>query len=70
MNLNDVYIRSVIDGKKSEKFILKDISFNFNKGEWVNIIGESGAGKTTLLELINADLDLQTMDHIFLWIKR
>lgn len=52
VNLNNVYIRSVIDGKKSEKFILKDISFNFNKGEWVNIIGESGAGKTTLLELI------------------
>lgn len=32
--------------------ILKDISFNVEKGEIVSIVGRSGAGKTTLLQII------------------
>ena len=35
------------------KTILKDISFNVNKGELVAIIGASGCGKTTTLKMIN-----------------
>ncbi|OOM73437.1 glycine betaine/carnitine/choline transport ATP-binding protein OpuCA [Clostridium puniceum] len=35
------------------KTILKDISFNVNKGELIAIIGESGCGKTTTLKMIN-----------------
>ncbi|WP_297427548.1 ABC transporter ATP-binding protein [Clostridium sp.] len=35
------------------KTILKDITFNINKGELVAIIGSSGCGKTTTLKMIN-----------------
>lgn len=35
------------------KKVLKDISFNINKGELVSIIGASGCGKTTTLKMIN-----------------
>ncbi len=33
--------------------VLKDVSFNMEKGEVVSIIGSSGSGKTTLLRCIN-----------------
>lgn len=35
-----------------EEIVLKDISFNIEKGEMAFITGPSGAGKTTLLKLI------------------
>lgn len=37
----------------AEKKILRDISFDLNKGETLSIIGSSGSGKTTLLRCIN-----------------
>ena len=37
-----------------ENVVLKDVSFNVNKGEAVSIIGPSGSGKTTMLRCINA----------------
>jgi lipoprotein-releasing system ATP-binding protein len=33
--------------------ILKDISFNINKGEFVSVIGKSGCGKSTLLYILS-----------------
>ena len=33
--------------------VLKDISFSFEKGKVVSIIGSSGSGKTTLLRCLN-----------------
>lgn len=33
--------------------VLKDVSFNINKGEVVSVIGSSGSGKSTLLRCIN-----------------
>ena len=36
-----------------EFHVLKDISFQINKGEFVSIIGKSGSGKSTLLYLLS-----------------
>ncbi len=36
----------------NNKFILKNISFNINKGELVTIVGKNGSGKTTLCKLL------------------
>ena len=33
--------------------VLKDISFNVEKGECLSIIGSSGSGKSTLLRCLN-----------------
>lgn len=38
---------------------LKEVNFNIEKGEWVNIMGPSGSGKTTLLNMIGC-LDTPT----------
>ena len=35
------------------RMVLKSISFQIEKGEFVSIIGPSGCGKTTLLKMIN-----------------
>ena len=47
--------------KKSfgDNVVLKDISFNVEKGEVLSIIGPSGSGKSTLLRCIT---DLETED--------
>jgi cell division transport system ATP-binding protein len=37
---------------KKEKTILKNVSFNIEKGECVCIVGRSGAGKTTLFRIL------------------
>ena len=37
---------------KSEHPVLKDITFQMNKGDFVIILGESGCGKTTLLNML------------------
>ena len=47
--------------KKFEKTqVLKDISFDLDKGQVVSIIGSSGSGKTTLLRCLNF---LERPDH-------
>jgi len=42
-----------IDGGK-KRMILKDLSFQFEKGKFYTILGPSGSGKTTLLALASA----------------
>lgn len=44
---------------KTTKFVLKDVSVNFEQGVLYCIVGKSGAGKSTLLSLISG-LDLCT----------
>ena len=39
--------------KYGDRTVLKDISFNINKGEVMTIIGPSGGGKSTMLRCIN-----------------
>jgi len=38
------------------KFILEDVSFEVNKGDFVGIIGPNGSGKTTLFKGISGEL--------------
>ncbi len=37
---------------ENSKYVLKDISLNFKKGEKVGIIGQTGCGKSTLLDIM------------------
>ncbi|MDO1605765.1 ATP-binding cassette domain-containing protein [Lactobacillus sp. YT155] len=50
---------------KKEFQVLKDISLNFDRGEFVSILGESGGGKTTLLNIIGG-LDSQYEGDVLL----
>ncbi|GKQ43253.1 ABC transporter ATP-binding protein [Companilactobacillus sp. RD055328] len=50
---------------KKEFPVLKDISVNFERGEFVSILGESGGGKTTLLNIIGG-LDSQYEGDVLL----
>lgn len=45
--------------------VLKDISLNVNKGDFIAIMGPSGAGKTTLLNIMST-LDKQTSGEVIL----
>lgn len=36
----------------SEKYVLKNINLNVDKGEYISIVGENGCGKSTLIKLI------------------
>jgi len=40
--------------------VLKDVSFEIEKGEFVYIIGRTGSGKSSLLKTLYADLPLET----------
>jgi len=42
-----------------DHLVLKDITFNINKGEFVYLIGKVGSGKTSLIKTINAEFPLQ-----------
>lgn len=45
---------------KTEKYVLKDFSYRFEKGKTIAIVGESGGGKTTLTSLILNFYDIES----------
>ncbi|MAQ69644.1 MAG: phosphonate ABC transporter ATP-binding protein [Flavobacteriales bacterium] len=45
-----------------DHLILKDVSFNIQKGEFVYLIGKTGSGKSSLLKTLYADLELKEGD--------
>jgi len=53
-------------GKPNELEILKKISFQVNRGEFVSIVGASGSGKSTLMNIIGG-LDRPTEGSYFLY---
>lgn len=46
----------VNEGTSEEKEILKNISLNVKKGDFITFLGTNGAGKSTLLNVINGSL--------------
>ncbi|MHB8963718.1 MAG: ABC transporter ATP-binding protein [Saccharofermentanales bacterium] len=46
-------IENVSFSYRKNRYVLKDISFSFEKGKTYAIMGKSGSGKTTLLSLIS-----------------
>ena len=42
-----------------ENWVLKDVSFTVQPGEWVAVVGATGAGKTTILSLLTRFYDVQ-----------
>jgi len=50
--MNSIEVKSVNYGYTKEKQILKDVSFNITKGEFVTILGHNGCGKSTLAKLL------------------
>ncbi|MCL5031441.1 MAG: ATP-binding cassette domain-containing protein [Bacteroidetes bacterium] len=51
--------------KKTEKEILKDVSFKLEKGKILGIAGESGSGKTTLAKIISGVVQYSSGKIIF-----
>ncbi len=49
-----ISIKDLSFGYDENKKILKDISFNIEKGKQVAIVGETGSGKTTIINLLMA----------------
>ncbi|WP_117275266.1 ABC transporter ATP-binding protein [Mycoplasmopsis edwardii] len=50
--VNGEIIFSNVSFKYEDKYILKNISFNVNKGQKIALVGPTGAGKTTIINLI------------------
>ncbi len=53
------------DGRKSESWVLRDLSMAVVDGEFVTLVGPSGAGKSTLLNMI-AQVDTPSAGEIML----
>jgi putative ABC transport system ATP-binding protein len=52
-----------------QRWVLKDLSFSLNAGEFVAIVGESGCGKSTLLNIL-AGLDPPSCGEIWIGNQR
>ena len=48
----------------SKKEIFKDLTFNLQKGELIDLVGKNGTGKTTLMNVISGK---QEIDYGEIW---
>jgi cell division transport system ATP-binding protein len=58
MSLDTIIEFSHADVFQDNRIVLKDVSFNIEKGELVYLIGKVGSGKSSLIRTINAELPL------------
>ena len=56
--IGDVSFKDVYFGYRKEHTIIKDLSFDANKGQVVAIVGPTGAGKTTIVNLLMRFYDI------------
>lgn len=54
------------ENKYQRSFVLKDVSFNIEHGEFVTIMGPSGAGKSTILNIIGLLDEPSAGEYFFL----
>jgi peptide/nickel transport system ATP-binding protein len=63
------YRKFTVDLKNTNKNLIKNISFNLNKGESLGIVGESGSGKSitalSALGLLNKEVFRSSGEIIF-----
>lgn len=59
MKQSAIYAQNV-SFKYNEEYVLEDINFEINKGDFVGIIGPNGSGKTTLLKIMLGILTSQS----------
>lgn len=59
---DNIKFKNICFSYNGQKPVLKDISFEIKKGEFVGIIGLSGAGKTTLADLLTGILTADSGD--------
>lgn len=64
IQLHNIY--KYIDKRFQRTFILKDVSFEVNEGEFITIMGPSGAGKSTLLNILGFLDDASEGEYLFL----
>ena len=53
------YDSSSASENSAENWVLRDVSFTVQPGEWVAVVGATGAGKTTILSLLTRFYDVQ-----------
>ncbi|MBZ9636653.1 ABC transporter ATP-binding protein [Clostridium sp. FP1] len=55
----NIEFKNVWFAYKDEDWVLKDVSFNIEKGEKIAFVGATGAGKTSIINLITRLYDIQ-----------
>lgn len=62
IEFNNISFKSAGFKTAESNMILKDVSFEINKGDFVSIKGDSGSGKSTIFKFINGSLDDDNVD--------
>ncbi|MCB9283344.1 MAG: ABC transporter ATP-binding protein [Lewinellaceae bacterium] len=55
----EVAFKNVWFAYNEEDYVLRDVSFQIEKGETIALVGSTGSGKTTIINLLNRFYDIQ-----------